>query len=688
MGLPFNTVISKAAYKERPSDIVVALSGNPNVGKSTLFNALTGLNQHTGNWTGKTVETAKGVFIHNGRRIILVDLPGSYSLLSHSDEERVAESFILFGGADVNLVVCDAVALERNLNLLLQITEISPKTILCVNLIDEAAKKGIQVDTEKLSIRLGIPVIAAVARNGTGLTDVCDAIINVADSKKLMAKIPEYDFSTEQKISECQEKLPQNLAVNSRFAAIKLLSNDTVFFDNYKQKYGVDLSVFSENEEKLDAEKLVGGITKTAEKVCDGCINIISSKHTTKGLKADRIITSKLLGIPLMILLFGIIFWITIIGANYPSDLLNTFFTSLETPFYNLLSSIGLPKIVCEMLVFGVYRVVTWIVSVMLPPMAIFFPLFTLLEDLGYLPRLAFNLDKCFQKCRTCGKQALTMCMGFGCNAAGVVGCRIIDSPREKLIAILTNSLVPCNGRFPTIITLISVFFIGIGSVFSSVGAALILCFFIILSVLLTFFASKILSKTLLRGVPSSFTLELPPYRRPQILKIIIRSVLDRTLFVLGRAVVAAIPAGFIIWFAANISVGNTTLLNFLANMLDPFAKLLGLDGVILIAFILGLPANEIVLPIIIMAYCGGLSLSDVGNLSVIRELLINNGWSILTATNVILFSLFHWPCATTLLTIKKETGSIKWMVLSALLPTVFGIMLCIITNFIYHLFA
>lgn len=693
MGLTFSStgissVLSKSLKKERPSDIVVALSGNPNVGKSTLFNALTGLNQHTGNWTGKTVETAKGAFIHNGRRIILVDLPGSYSLHSHSDEERVAEAFILFGGADVNLVVCDAAALHRNLNLLLQITEITPKTVLCVNLIDEANKKGIQIDAEKLSRALGIPVITTAARSGAGLEKVCDAIIDVADSENLTAKVPEYDALTEQKIAEIQEKLPQNLTVNKRFAAIKILENDTVFFNNYKQKCGVDLSRFADENIRVGAEKIVGGITKTAEKISDGCIKALPVRRKFTDLKADRIITSKLFGIPLMILLFGIIFWITISGANYPSSILSNLFSSAELPFYNLLLSIGLPTTVCELLVFGVYRVVGWIVSVMLPPMAIFFPLFTLLEDLGYLPRLAFNLDKCFQKCRTCGKQALTMCMGFGCNAAGVVGCRIIDSPREKLIAVLTNSFVPCNGRFPTIITLITVFFVGIGSVFSNIGAAFILCFFIILSVLLTFLASKILSLTLLRGVPSSFTLELPPYRRPQILKVIVRSVFDRTLFVLGRAVAAAIPAGFIIWFAANISIGDISLLKYVANMLDPAAKLLGLDGIILIAFILGLPANEIVLPIIIMAYSSGSVLSDVGNLIFIKELLVSNGWTLLTATNVILFSLFHWPCATTLMTIKKETGSIKWTLLSAALPTLFGTILCVITNLIYHLFV
>lgn len=682
-----NSIAEKTLNKERPSDIVVALSGNPNVGKSTLFNALTGLNQHTGNWTGKTVETARGSFLHNGRRIILVDLPGSYSLLSHSDEERVAESFILFGGADVNLVVCDAVALERNLNLLLQITEISPKTVLCVNLIDEAAKKGIKIDTEKLSRHLNIPVIPTTARSGEGLTDVCDAIIEAADSNNSTAKVPQYDSHTEKHIAEITNILPKDLQVSQRFAAIKILSKDTVFFTNYQKKYGTDLSVLANSCDTIGAEKIVGGIIKTAEKSAEGCISYTPKKRRFDDHSADRIITSKIFGIPLMILLFGLIFWITISGANYPSSMLSSFFGSIEMPFYEFLKSIGAPSFICELLVFGVYRVVTWIVSVMLPPMAIFFPLFTLLEDLGYLPRLAFNLDKGFQKCRTCGKQALTMCMGFGCNAAGVVGCRIIDSPREKLIAILTNSFVPCNGRFPTIITLITIFFVGIGSVFSNFGAALILCFFIILSVLLTFLASKILSATLLSGVPSSFTLELPPYRRPQILKVIVRSVLDRTLFVLGRAIIAAIPAGFIIWFAANINLGDVSLLQYAANLLDPFAKVLGLDGVILIAFILGLPANEIVLPIIIMAYSSGSALSDTGSLMVIKDLLVLNGWNILTATNVIVFSLFHWPCATTLLTIKKETGSVKWMILSALLPTAFGMIICAVNNLIFSLF-
>lgn len=675
--------MTNLSLKQSSSDIVVAVSGNPNVGKSTLFNALTGLRQHTGNWTGKTVETARGQCIHNGRKIILVDLPGSYSLCSHSDEERVSEAFILFGGADVNLVVVDALSLKRNMNLLLQITEISSRVVLCINLMDEAAKKGVSIDTKLLSTRLKIPVIPIIARSKTGLNNVLDAVIEMADSNEKKILTPTYDQNTETKIREMINELPEKITINRRFAALKILQNDNLFFENYKQKCNFDLSVYKPDM-IIGPETIVEGIAKTATHVTEGCIKRRPIKNKITDLKIDRIITGKAFGIPLMLLLLIGVLWLTISGANYPSYLLSELFSRFETPLYNFLLFCRLPLVVCELLIFGVYRVVAFIVSVMLPPMAIFFPLFTLLEDLGVLPRIAFNLDRCFQKCRTCGKQALTMCMGLGCNAVGVVGCRIIDSPREKLIAILTNSLMPCNGRFPTIITLITLFFIG-ASAGSSIGAAMILCGFLLLSIFATFLISMLLSSTLLSGVPSSFTLELPPYRRPQLLKVIVRSILDRTLFVLGRAVTAAIPAGIVIWLAANIQVGGASLLYHISSFLDPFARLLGLDGVILFAFILGLPANEIVLPIIIMAYSGGSVLTDITDLSLFAGLLAQNGWNAVTAINVILFSLFHWPCATTLLTIKKETGSIKWTLLSAVFPTILGITLCMLINLIFN---
>ena len=335
----------------------------------------------------------------------------------------------------------------------------------------------------------------------------------------------------------------------------------------------------------------------------------------------------------------------------------------------------------------GAYRTRAWIVSVMLPPMAIFFPLFTLLEDSGYLPRVAFNLDKPFKKCNSCGKQALTMCMGFGCNATGVVGCRIIDSPRERMIAMLTNSLVPCNGRFPLLVTLLSIFFVG-GAVGISPSfvSAILLTALIILAVGMTLLVSKILSVTLLRGLPSAFTLELPPYRRPQICKTLIRSVFDRTIFVLGRAIISALPAGILIWLMGNLDFGDVSLLAICSDFLDPFASLLGLDGVILLAFILALPANEIVIPIIIMAYTSAAMLTDHSSLFELKELFLSNGWTAKTALCTMLFSLFHWPCATTLLTVKKESGSWLWTLAAAIIPAVCGIIICMLTNGIFAL--
>ena len=686
--------------KENPDDIIVTLAGNPNVGKSTVFNELTGLKQHTGNWAGKTVDTKAGSYVHNGRRIVLVDIPGTYSLFSHSCEEDIARDFVCFGGADVNVVVCDATCLERNLNLLLQIMEVSENTILCINLIDEAAKKGIHIDTKRLSDILHIPVVTTTAREGKGLSNLSDEIIKCADlSVKPIPFTPEYPPQTEHKLNsvltEPVIKLCREAKVNPRIMAMRILENDLSFFNSLKRYRGIDIFSIPEIAEQTAnthnntaTEAAVTAVMNECEKICKKVITIEKRNATGRDLKIDKIITSKKFGIPLMILLLGFIFWITIIGANYPSSILNTFFTSLEDDFYRLLIRLGLPTVISEATVYGIYRVVAWIVSVMLPPMAIFFPLFTLLEDLGYLPRVAFNLDRCFKKCNACGKQSLTMCMGFGCNAAGVVGCRIIDSRRERLIAILTNSLVPCNGRFPTIITMISIFFIGTSlGIFSGFGAAALLCLFLMLSIGMTFLASFILSKTVLKGVPSSFTLELPPYRKPQFLKVIVHSIFDRTLFVLGRALIAAVPAGLIIWLAANVHIGEASVLSLAADFINPLGLFLGLDGVILIAFILGLPANEIVIPIIIMAYMGLGTLNDASDLTFIKTLLIDNGWTPLTALNVILFSLFHWPCSTTLLTIQKETSGLKWTALAAVLPTVIGMALCAITNFIFNLF-
>lgn len=380
-----------------------------------------------------------------------------------------------------------------------------------------------------------------------------------------------------------------------------------------------------------------------------------------------------------MILMLALIFWLTVKGANYPSQLLSDFLFGLQDNLSGIFVKYGAPQWLHDCVVYGIYRVLAWVVSVMLPPMAIFFPLFTVMEDSGFLPRIAYNLDKPFNFCNSCGKQALTMCMGFGCNAVGVTGCRIIDSPRERLLAVITNSLVPCNGKFPTLILLITVFFAG--NMFSSLTSALILTGVIVIGAAATFIATRFLSETVLKGQSSSFILELPPYRRPQFSKILIRSVFDRTLFVLGRAAAVAAPSGLIIWLFANISIEGLTLLEHISLFLDPFAKLMGLDGIILAAFILGFPANEIVLPIILMAYGASGTLPDLGSTAEIGAALAANGWTKATAVCFILFSLMHFPCSTTLITIKKETGSLKYMLISAILPSVMGILACMIAS-------
>lgn len=597
--------------KRREDDIIVALAGNPNVGKSTVFNALTGMHQHTGNWTGKTVASAQGYCTYGEQGYIMVDIPGCYSLEAHSAEEEVARDFICSGVPDAVVVVCDAVCLERNLGLVLQIMEKTDKVVVCINLMDEAAKKHIKIDINELEQRLGVPVIGTAARNGVGIWKICQAVNEVVEKES--SKI--------------------------------------------KKEF-------------------------TAEELCRGVVEYEDKEYNLPDRKKDKVFTGKVTAMPIMFLLLLAAFWLTIAGANYPSELLHQGFDRLEEGLMKGLTKMGMPFMLREMLVYGMYRVAAWVVAVMLPPMAIFFPLFTILEDSGYLPRVAFNLDRCFHKCRACGKQALTMCMGFGCNAAGVVGCRIIDSPRERLIAILTNNFVPCNGRFPTLIAIITMFFVGYEKgILGSFGAALMLASLIVLGVIITLFASWLLSVTLLKGVPSSFVLELPPYRRPQIGKVIVRSLFDRTIFVLGRAVAAAAPAGIIIWILANTEFRNMTLLSYFAEVLEPFGQLLGLDGVILLAFILGLPANEIVVPIIIMTYLMQGSLREISDLGVLKQLLVDNGWTWMTAVSTMLFSLIHWPCATTCLTIKKETGSIKWTIVAFLLPTILGCTLCIIFN-------
>ena len=687
---------------------VIALAGNPNVGKSTLFNALTGMRQHTGNWPGKTVASARGLCATRRHVYELVDLPGTYSLLAHSAEEEIARNYLCFDAPDAVVVVCDATCLERNLNLVLQTMELCPRVVVCVNLMDEARRKGIRIDLNALSRALGVPVLGTVAREKASLSALLrlldETVEKVENHPSFQVRYPP---AVEVAISLVQSQIEAvwGSRVDSRWLSLRLLEGDGTLTEELRRRLGRDpeedpqlvpvlrLARRALAESGFPPDRLkdaiVSALVTAGAALCRKAVTAPGSANDGLDRRLDRILTSRRTGYPVMALLLGVVFWLTMAGANYPSQLLSAVLFRVEdllTAWFLLLHA---PAWLHGVLVLGVYRVLAWVISVMLPPMAIFFPLFTLLEDAGYLPRVAYNLDKSFQRCRACGKQALTMCMGFGCNAAGVVGCRIIDSPRERLLAILTNSLVPCNGRLPVLVTLLTIFFVGsAGDWTASLRAALLLTGLILLGVAATFSVTKLLSGTVLRGVPSSFTLELPPYRRPQVLPVIATSLLDRTLFVLGRAAAVAAPAGAVIWLLANITVGQVSLLTHFAGFLDPFARFMGLDGVILLAFLLGFPANEIVIPIMIMGYLSQGALLPLSGAAELKPLLLARGWTWNTAASTLLFSLFHWPCSTTLLTIRRETGGWRWTALAALLPTALGIGACMLLTGLVRIFS
>lgn len=595
--------------------LIVGLAGNPNVGKSTFFNAVTGLKQHTGNWSGKTVSNARGRTVHKGQPIELVDIPGTYSLTPMSAEEEVARDFVTSGEARVMVVVCDGGCLERNLPLVLSVLEKTPRVVVAVNLMDEAKRKGVEIDFPALQKALGVPVLPTSARQGEGIGEVLDAVLTIAKREGDPATFP-----------------------------------------------------------RLEQEGDSTALARVAKDICKKAVKYTKDSH--KRTLWDKRITGRLLGIPMLLLLLTVVFYLTLQGANYPSALLQQCFTAGEKVLNQWLSNA--PWYIREALVEGMFRVTGWVISVMLPPMAIFFPLFTLLEDWGYLPRVAFTLDNAFARCHACGKQALTICMGCGCNAAGVVGCRIIDSKRERLIAILTNAITPCNGRLPAMATLLALFFGKEGGLLPAVLMGGVMA----LSLGMSLLASRLLSATVLKGLPSAYTLELPPFRRPQVGKVLVRSMVDRTLHVLLRAVAVAAPCGLVLWILCHVPEEGNSLFHSLTTLLDPVGRFFGLDGVLLSAFMLGLPANEIVLPIAMMGYGTGSTLTATG--ATLGSVLLENGWTARTAVCFILFSMLHWPCSTTLLTIKKETGSRGWMLLAALLPTLMGLGLCLMVRVVW----
>lgn len=702
----FDFLKRKARHRAQTDKISVALAGNPNVGKSTLFNSLTGMKRHTGNWAGKTVDVAASDVYGRDAVYSVADIPGTYSLLSHSKEEELARNYICFGGADITVAVCDATSLEHSLGLVLQIAEITDNLIVCVNLLDEAERCGIKIDIKALEEMLGVAVVGVVAKKKRTLKGLISELDGFYEKKQkplaINVNYPDY-ITRAAKIVEEKLTAFDTRGVSRFWLALRLIEGDADMICEIKNALGIDalegdvysavaaareylFSLGIDTESYKDA--VVGAILSDAENIASKARTVAGSGPRAKTDRIDKILTGKFTAFPIMLFLLAIVLWITLSLANYPADALSRLFTYLEGKIAALFDICRIPPVIKDALIYGVYRTLSQVVAVMLPPMAIFFPLFAILEDSGYLPRVAYNLDKPFAACGACGKQGLTMCMGLGCNAVGITGARIIDSKRERLLAILTNSLIPCNGRLPMLISIISVAFIIFSGKVSPVLLALALLSMIVFAVLVTFLTTYLLSSTILSGEQSAFTIELPPYRRPDFLKVVLRALTSRVGSVLLRAVAVAAPMGLLIFILSSIRIGDISLTSYAASALDPVGRFMGLDGAILLAFILGLPANEIIIPILVMLYSSGSAFETGIGLSGMTELFVSRGWTVATAVSVAIFSLFHWPCSTSAITVYKETKSKKYTAVAVLLPTAVGFIMCALANLVIRIFT
>lgn len=676
--------------KSENKNVRICLSGVPNVGKSTLFNSLTGKNVHTGNWSGKTVDSAIGRLMLDEYSVTLEDLPGAYSLFERSKEEGVAVHALLFSDAFGTLIVADESRLFSNLNFIIQAAECTGRCVLCLNFSDSARKDGIAVDTDTLSRLLGIPVIRVDAKKRRSILPAIKMLLSSPDtSPRTVAPCAPPVEDGILKITKFLEKLHTPPYLRRIIAEKSLLGELDVVHELFER-------ITASNAEKnallslIDEEcKLLftkgydsGRIRDTlADAVCKRSEEIyrlsVKRKRERKSMSlADRLLTSGFLAYPAMFLLLGAVLFVTVKLASYPSDALASLFDVVGAWVESFLIRVGAPPFFVGIFCDGALSTLFTVVSVMLPPMAFFFPFFTLLEDSGYLPRVALNLDRPFCACGACGKQALTMCMGLGCNAVGIMGTRIIESRRERLLAIVTNSFVPCNGRFPILILIIGVFFTSVGGGLLSASILLLLIAF---SFAMTLAVSLLLSRTVLGGQREFFVLELPPYRIPDVKKVLVRSLFDRTLKVLGRACIVAFPMGAFIWCLSYFEVGGVALVAYVVAFFEPLGALMGMDGVILTAFLLGLPANETVLPVALSLYQ-----SHAG----VAETLIAAGWGMKTAVCVGLFTLFHWPCSTSIITAAKETRSPLWTAVTVLLPTAVGVLLCCTVNALFTLFS